>query len=105
MRNRSPLVGPSRSQAAERERPLVAALDEPEPVLAGDLARLVTAHLARPKAARLTPPPDPVDHRAHAEPEPLRRLVAGQTLDLDRPHCTLPQIHRISSAHASWPPN
>src|SRR3977135_2443804 len=40
-------------QAAEREGPLGAALDEPEPVLAGDFARLVTAHLARPKAARL----------------------------------------------------
>ena len=46
-------------QAAQCEGPLAAARDQPEAVLASDLARLVTAHLARPKAASLAPPPDP----------------------------------------------
>jgi hypothetical protein len=83
-------------KAAQRERSLMTALDEPGTMRTGNLPWLVPTHLTRPNAARRAEAPYPIDHRAHAQTEPGRRLAAGQAIDFHRPYRPLPQIHGIT---------
>ena len=65
-------------QAAQRERPIAAALDQPVAMRARNRAWFVAAHLARCDAGGLTEPFDPVDRGADRNTEAGRGLVARQ---------------------------
>jgi hypothetical protein len=57
---------------------------EPYPMIAQDLSRLVTTHLAGARASRFATPTHPVDHRAHPELKLGRDPTAGLPIDLDQ---------------------
>jgi len=70
-----PTFGKLGDQPAQCEVRRLDPLQDPDPVLAGNQLGPVTAHLAGRNTAGLTQPPHPVNRRADANPEPLRRLV------------------------------
>src|SRR6266852_9528867 len=92
------------SQPAQGEVSILGPLQQPDPMLARNRLRLVTAHLARRNAACLTQASHPIDGRADAHPELLRGPVARQAAGQNRRNHPLAKIKRIRFAHPCWPP-
>jgi|TARA_R110000744_G_scaffold380520_1_gene501702 hypothetical protein len=82
----------------------MAAHDQPVPVRADNLRRLVAADPIRRNAPGVTIASQPFDHRANANAEPKRRLATGLPFILNCRNNTLTKIHRIGSRHGYWPP-
>src|SRR5436190_2235147 len=92
-------------QAAEREVATPGPPQDPQPMLAGNRPRSVTAHLARRNAAGLLLAPDPVDCGTDANAEMFGRLIARHPAVQNSCNHPLAKIKRIRLAHPCWPPS
>src|SRR5580698_2289173 len=71
--------------------------------LAGQGKWLLATHRQRRRAPRLRFALRPADHRRVAHLIMLRRFRAAHAIS-HRTNCALPQIKRVGSSHARWPP-
>jgi hypothetical protein len=78
-------------------------LQQPRPLLLQTRA-VIAAHRLGDKTTLVLPSIDPLDHRADRNRKTTRRTLTRQTTR-NRPNNPLPQVLRIWSCHACWPPS
>src|SRR5258708_1133914 len=81
------------NQSAQGEVALLAALQQPVPILTDQLLGSMSAHLASRHAPGLAIPVDPLDRRADRHAEAGRGLVTRQAVTLDCLNHPLAKIH------------
>jgi len=91
-------------QAAYREGVRMAAIDQPDAVLARDLRHTMAAHLTGQQIAPVAKTADPIPNRARCKIEPTSSFSARQPRNLNCPNNPFSQIQRVWSTHAGWPP-
>ena len=101
----SALGGQFSNEAAQREIPSSAALDQPKAMFARERLRPVTTHLTGVDVPFLTKLADPADYRAWRQAKPARRRLATHPLLLNCRYRPLAKIQRIRPCHSCWPPS